>query len=320
MNKHNDTPQTLQDAIKFFSDPDRAHDLMVQARWPNGIACPHCGTLEEHTYLANYRRWKCKGCKKQFTVKVGTLFEDSPLSLEKWLTALWLVTNAKNGISSCEVARAIGITQKSAWFVLHRVRIAMQLGTVEKMRGPVECDEMYVGGLGKNKHANKKTNNGGRGIVGKEIVMGILERGKERNASKIRAKVVKDTKKPTLHSEVKANVELGAAVYTDNHYGYWGLSPDLEHAWVDHAIRYVDGQIHTNGCENFWSLFSRMLHGTYTHVDPRHLQSYLDEQTARFNLRGGNDGSRFLKVVKSISGKRLTYQELTERGLVNIAE
>ncbi len=314
MNGEQANPKTLQEAIKYFSDPDRAHAMVVAARWPNGIACPHCGTLDEHTYLANYRRWKCKGCKKQFTVKLGTIFEDSPLKLETWLAGMWLIANCKNGVSSHEIHRALGITQKSAWFLLHRVRLAMQNGSLEMFDGTIECDETYVGGLEKNKHKSKRQNLG-RGGVGKEIVMGILERGKEKGTSKIRAKVIRDTTKATLQGEVKATVTQGAEVFTDAHMGYRGLDSDLEHAWVDHAVKYVEGRVHTNGCENFWSLFSRMLGGTYTHIDPRHLQAYVDEQAHRFNNRKDNDAGRFESVLVSVNGKRLTYRTLTERGL-----
>jgi transposase-like protein len=307
-------PKTLQDAVKFFSDYEQTHALMVEARWPNGIACPHCGTVEP-TYMPKYRRFQCsQGCKKQFTLKTGTIFEDSPLPLEKWFTGMWLISNAKNGVSSCEVARAIGVTQKTAWYLLHRVRLIMQMGTFEKLRGPVEIDETFIGGLEKNKHEKKKKH-AGTGSAGKEIVMGILERGKEQGSSRIRAKVVSNTDKPTLHGEIRSNVQEGSKVYTDAHRGYQGLSPDLEHAWVDHAVKYAEGQVHTNGCENFWSLFSRMLHGTYTHVDPQHLQAYVDEQAHRFNMRSLKDAERFKEVTKSVIGKRLMYKELITRSL-----
>jgi transposase-like protein len=266
------------------------------------------------TFLAKYYRWKCNGCKKQFTVKVGTLMEDSPLPLKKWMVAVWLITNAKNGVSSCEVGRAIGVCQKTAWFVLHRVRCAMEEQFDEKIPGPVEADETFIGGKEKNKHGDKKLRRG-RGSVGKEVVMGILERATETDHSTMRAKVVADTTKDTLHTEIRANVEPGAEVFTDAHKGYRGLSDDYRHAWVDHAVKYVEGAIHTNGCENFWSLFKRMLHGTYTHIDPRHLQSYIDEETSRFNNRKLEDGERFHETMRGMDHKRLMYKQLTERGL-----
>jgi transposase-like protein len=309
-------PKTLHEAIKHFADADVAHRFFVTLRWPDGVTCVYC-SCERLSYISTRRTWACKDCKKRFSVKVGTVMEDSPLKIETWAAAMWLIVGAKNGISSCEIARALGVCQKTAWFLLHRIRHVMTTGSMEPFDGVVECDEMYIGGLEKNKHKDKKQN-AGRGGVGKEIVMGILKRSKEDGTSQVRAKVIPNTKKDTLHAEVKANVKKGAKVMTDAARGYQGLSEDLEHAWVDHAVKYVEGQVHTNGCENFWSLFARMLGGTYTHVDPRHLQAYLDEEVYRFNNRGGDDADRFTYVAASVAGRRLTWKELTERGLKNI--
>ena len=305
--------KTLLEITEYVADPKRAHDLAVGLRWPQGVACPRCGDMAV-TFLAKYYRWKCNGCKQQFTVKVGTLMEDSPLPIKKWMVACWLVTNAKNGISSCELGRSIGVCQKTAWFVLHRVREGMRFEYSEVLPGPVEADETYIGGKAKNKHASKNKHD--RGVKGKEIVMGILQRAKEQEASKIRAKVIQNTSKSTLQGEIRANVEPGAALYTDAHAGYQGLSADLEHAWVDHLVSYAEGAVHTNGCENFWNLFKRMLGGTYTHVDPRHLQGYIDEEVCRFNNRKGDDLERFVSTVQGMDRKRLTYEQLTERGLL----
>jgi transposase-like protein len=308
MNTELHIPQTLHEAIKFFADPDNALNFMIGMRWPGGIECPRCN-CSEVTFLATRRIWKCRGCKKQFSVKVGTIFEDSPLALEKWLMAMWMLVNCKNGISSHEVARDLGVTQKSAWYMLHRVRLAMKMGSIEKLVGPVEVDETFVGGKDKNKHKDKKPRLG-RGGIGKQIVMGVLERGGE-----VRTKVIPDTTRETLQSAVRAHVEPGATVYTDSHQGYRGLAPDLEHAWIDHAVAYAEGAVHTNGMENFWSLFDRMHDGTYTHIDPRHLQPYFDEEAFRFNNRRTNDGARFAIVAMEVVGKRIKYQELIERGL-----
>jgi transposase-like protein len=312
-------PQSLMEAIKQFSDPQVCHDFMVNFRWPGGVTCPYCGCVKL-SFISTRKVWHCKDCKKRFSVKVGTIMEDSPLPLEKWFAGIFLITNAKNGISSCEISRALDVTQKTAWFLLHRVRYIMDSGSMNKMTGSVEADETYIGGKAKNMHVDKRREKiNGRGGSGKTIVMGILERAAEMNVSNIRTKVVPDTTSNTLHAEIKANVETGAELNTDAHKGYRGLSEEYKHGWVDHAVKYVEGKIHCNGVENYWSLFKRMLHGTYTHVDPRHLQAYLDEQDSRYNLRTLNDGGRFAVAVMAVAGKRLTYSELAERGLKMMA-
>jgi transposase-like protein len=250
-----------------------------------------------------------KACHKQFSVKVGTIMEDSPIGLDKWLAAIWLIANAKNGISSYEIHRALGVTQKTAWFLLHRIRLAMQTGTFEKLSGQVEVDETYIGGLARNMHRSdrgrKIKGTGGAGS-GKVAVMGLLERN-----GKVRAKVIADTRQQTFKDEVRSNVEAGCELFTDAHRSYFGLKDDYIHQVIDHAEKYVDGQIHTNGIENFWSLLKRGIKGTYVSVEPFHLFRYLDEQTFRFNERKGKDADRFLRAVGSIAGRRLTYEELT---------
>lgn len=300
-------PKTLQDAIKYFSDADTCVTFMAMLRWPDGVTCPICeGTAV--SYLSTRRLWKCKACKKQFSVKVGTVMEDSPIGLDKWLCAIWLISNAKNGISSCEIHRALGVTQKTAWFLLHRIRLAMQSGTFEKMSGQVEVDETYIGGLARNMHRDKRKRLGGTGGSGKVAVMGLLERD-----GKVRAKVLCDIKQGTLQGEVRDNVESGCELFTDAHRSYHGLKADYIHKVIDHAEKYVDGQIHTNGIENFWSLLKRGIKGTYVSVEPFYLFRYLDEQTFRFNTRKGKDADRFIQTVKQVAGKRLTYDELTGR-------
>lgn len=299
------SPQTLLEAIKYFSDPDTCLKFVAELRWPQGVTCPRCQALEP-TFISTRRVWKCKGCKKQFSVKVGTIFEDSPLPLEKWLAAIWLIANAKNGISSYEIHRGLGITQKSAWFVLHRIRLAMKTGTFEKLQGTVEADETYIGGKVSNMHKSKRplgTSTGGRG---KSIVMGLLERN-----GKVRAKVIKETSKPTLHAEVMAHVEPGSELFTDTHPSYVGLDADFVHETINHMESYVRGKVHTNGLENFWSLLKRMIRGTYIRPTAFHLLAYLDEESFRFNERHGNDGKRFLRVLAGIVGRRLTWKRLT---------
>ncbi len=282
---------------------------MAKLRWPDGPVCPRCeGT--EHSFLTTRRLWKCKGCKKQFSVKVGTIFEDSPIGLDKWLAAIWLIANSKNGVSSHEAARALGITQKSAWFLLHRVRLAMQTGTFRKLGGDVEVDETFIGGKARNMHkdvrARKITGTGGKD---KTIVAGALQRGGE-----VRAAVVPDRTRATLEGHVRQHVAPGAALYTDALESYSGLAEDYAHATVDHAERYVEGQVHTNGIENFWSLLKRGLHGTYVSVEPFHLFRYLDERVFTYNQRGLTDFGRFAFVVGNVAGLRLGYAGLTGKG------
>ena len=309
----NDKPQTLQQAIVHFSDKDIAHQYVVNARWSDGVECPYCKG-KEHSYITTRRTWQCKSCKKRFTVKVGTIFEDSPIGLDKWLAAVWMIANAKNGTSSCEIARAIGVTQKTAWFMEHRIRAAMQSGTFEKLSGDVEADETYIGGKAENMHEWNKLRKGiqGRGTVGKAIVFGLLERNAGDMASKVTTKVVRNARKKTLQPEIKNNVNAGSNLFTDALQSYNGMD-EFVHQSIDHATEYVRGNVHTNGIENYWSLFKRALRGTYVSCDASHLFRYLDEQTFRFNNRRDNDSMRFDLVLSMVAGKRLTYAQLIEK-------
>ena len=301
-------PTTLQEAIIYFSNPVNCREYLVARRWPNGVTCPRCGS-KDVLFLEKYNRWHCraKHAAPQFTLKTGTIMEDSPIGLDKWLTAMWQIVNCKNGISSYEVHRAIGITQKSAWFLDHRIRFALTTSLGNKLSGQVEADETYIGGKARNMHASKRaakvTGTGGKD---KTAVMGILERG-----GKVRTKVLDNTKKKTLQAEVRAHVLAGSALFTDALLSYEGLS-DFQHEVIDHAVEYVRGEVHTNGLENFWSLVKRGLKGTYVSVEPFHLFRYLDEQGFRYNNRKGmNDGDRFDLAVRQIVGKRLTFDQLT---------
>jgi len=306
-------PATLLEAITYFADRDVALAFLANVRWPDGEqVCPKCGSVAEHYYLKNQRRWKCRDCRKQFSIKVGTIFEDSPISLSKWLPAVWLLVNCKNGISSYELARDLGVTQKTAWFMLHRIREAMRVGSFDKMDGEVEVDETYIGGKAKNMHKAKRerviTGTGGHD---KTAVMGLLERPRSAPHSLVRTAVIADSKKRTMEAVVRRHVEPGASIYTDRHFGYRGLAADFMHAVVDHITTYVDGRVHTNGLENFWSLVKRAIHGTYVSIEPFHVFRYIDEQAYRFNTRGDTDTGRFLSVLGNIAHKRLTYSELT---------
>jgi transposase-like protein len=243
------------------------------------------------------------------------MMEDSPIGLDKWLVATWLITNCKNGVSSYEIARDVKVTQKTAWFMLHRIRMAMQdryFGS--KFSGEVEADETFIGGKARNMHKSvheRRISGGGRNIQDKIVVMGVLERG-----GQVRTKVIPDRQKHTLQPIVREHVETGSALYTDEMGGYKGLDGEYLHQIIDHAVKYVNGRIHTNGIENFWSLLKRGLSGTYVSVEPFHLFRYLDEQSFRYNNRKKlNDAGRFNRVLSQIVGKRLTFAELTGKGL-----
>jgi transposase-like protein len=308
-------PKTLLEAIRYFSNADVCQDFMVALRWPDGVRCPTCDS-ENVGYVATRRVWECKTKhgKKQFSVKVGTIFEDSPISLDKWLASIWMIANAKNGVSSYEISRAIGVTQKSAWFMLHRIRLAMQSGDFEKMQGPVEADETFVGGKLKNMHKDKRDRVKGvakRGsIIGKTAVFGLLERHGPKGHSRVRAQIVRNVGRRVLLPEIRKNVAKGSKVYTDAARSYRLVRQEYEHEYIDHAEAYVRDQVHTNGLENFWSLLKRAIHGTYVSVEPFHLIQYVDEQVFRYNSRKDNDAGRFRDVSKGIVGKRLTYKQL----------
>ena len=303
-------PKTLQEAIVYFTDQENCLNYLVARRpeWATGVVCPTCGS-DKVSFLKNQLRWQCSvhHTKRQFSVKVGTIFEDSPIGLDKWLAAMWLILNAKNGISSCEIARALGVTQKTAWFMLHRIRLAQQGKQGGKLGGEVEVDETFIGGKSRNMHKEKRarviTGTGGKD---KTLVMGMLERG-----GNVRAVVVENRRKKELQANVREHVEAGAAIFTDELLSYDGLESDYKHAIINHAVEYVNGNVHTNGMENFWSLLKRGLHGTYISVEPFHLFRYLDEQAFRFNNRKLTDAERFDIGVREIVGKRLTYAELT---------
>jgi transposase-like protein len=306
-------PKTLQEAMVYFANPENCHEFMVRLRWPDGkVRCPRCNS-EEVEYLPNARVFKCykKHPKQKFSLKVGTIFEDSAIPLEKWLPVMWLVVNAKNGVSSWEIHRAMGVTQKTAWLMLQRARLAMQDDRKGgKLSGEVEIDESYIGGKARNMHRSakaKKLEGKGGGVAGKIGVQGILERG-----GHIRARVIDNSQRQNVVPAIRENVEHGSHVYTDELKSYFGLQADYAHDVINHAEMYVNGQIHTNGLENFWCLLKRGLGGTYVSVEPFHLFWYVDEQAFRYNHRkDANDGERFTAAMKQIVGRRLTYQQLT---------
>jgi len=303
-------PTTLQEAIIFYADPDNCHRKLVSKRWPDGVViCPRCGS-KSVKFNAKRRTWQCGSHhpRREFSVKVGTIFEDSPLPLSKWMTALWMVVNCKNGISSWENHRALGVTQKTAWFMGHRIRLALQNGSIEKLDGEVEADETYIGGKARFMHADKRAKKiHGTGGNGKVAVMGLLERHGE-----VRTKVVPDVQRETLQGQVREHVESGSQLFTDAWIAYEGLDAEYIHNVIDHAEAYAKGNVHTNGMENFWSLLKRGIRGTYVSVEPFHLFRYLDEQCFRFNNRSDlDDLDRFNLALSQVVGKRLTYAQLT---------
>ncbi|HYM78421.1 MAG TPA: IS1595 family transposase [Candidatus Dormibacteraeota bacterium] len=308
-------PKTLVQAIKYFADLDNCIDYLANRRWPKGPICPTCGRTDV-TYVPSRRLWQCKTRhpKAQFSIKTGTVLEDSPLGLDKWLPVMWMVANCKNGVSSWEIHRSLGVTQKTAWFMLHRIRLGMQDGFYGGKLGSgpdaeVEVDETFIGGKARNMHKDRKARLTGRIDDDKTVVVGFLERG-----GKVRTQIVTKRQKQNLQPIVREQVQAGAALYTDALKAYIGLDTDYGHQVVDHAVEYVHGRVHTNTLENFWSLLKRGLHGTYVSVEPFHMFRYLDEQMFRFNNRKDMDDSdRFRLLCTQIVGKRLTYAELTAK-------
>jgi transposase-like protein len=320
-------PKTLAQAIRHFADPDTCIDFLANLRWPDGVTCPQCGS-KEVSFISTRRIWKCKAkhSHRQFSVKVGTIMEDSPIPLDKWLTAMWLVCNCRNGVSSYEIHRALGVTQKSAWFMAHRIRLAMQQGfNITKLGGPggeVEMDEAFIGGKMKNMHSKRREAlrrvknecvQGQTTLIGKSAVMAVLDRDQR----EVRATVVRAINRESLQSAILSQLTPGCNVYTDEANLYRSLPKEYIHEFVNHMEKYVNGRVHTNGLENFWSLLKRGLGGTYVAVEPFHLFRYVDEQAFRYNNRAdksGNklsDAERFKRVASQIVGKRLTFKEVT---------
>ena len=322
-------PKSLQESIVFFSNSDNCINYLAIRRWPDGVvACPSCGN-KPCKFNEKRRTWTCAKhhAKREFSVKVGTVMEDSAIPLDKWMVATWMVTNCKNGVSSYEIARDVKVTQKSAWFMLHRIRLAMQDDTLGAKfgsggSGEVEVDESFIGGKMANRHKDRREHfdqvrsqtRDANGVkhAGRVAVQGILDRDLRR----VRAKVVPNVKRETLQYEILNQVEFGAKLYSDNAVAYNELASVYAHDVVNHATEYVKARVHTNGLENFWSLVKRQLHGTYVSVEPFHLFRYLDEQVFRYNNRGSKDNpltdsDRFALVVSQMLGKRLTFAEVT---------
>jgi transposase-like protein len=300
-------PTTLLAAVRYFEDETVCRDFLAGLRWPVAVSCVFCGS-EKVGHIATRSLWRCKDCRKQFSVKKGTIFEDSPISLSKWLPAIWLYSAGKKGRSSHQLARDLGITQKSAWFMSHRIRLAMETQSFDSpLSGEVEVDETIMGGHDQNKHAHLRRYMGRGSLPGKVAVIGLLERGGD-----VRAKMVPTRRTPVLQGEIRRNVAPGSIVYTDDFASYrHGLDADYIHEVIDHSEEYVRGRVHTNGIENFWSLFKRVIYGTHHSVEPFHLDRYLDETVLRFNTRKMTDAGRFTLTAARTAGRRITYKELT---------
>jgi len=299
-------PTTLQQAIQYFADSQRCLDFVIALRWPHGPVCPRCQS-QEYRFLKTRSIWECKGCKKQYSVKVGTIFEDSAIKLDKWLCAIWMIVNAKNGVSSYEIARSLGVTQKTAWFMMHRIRLALQKGSIDrKLMGEVEVDETYIGGNARNMHGDKRLKVlRTEGRFRKAVVIGMLERKGE-----VRTAAINAASAIILKDQINQHVVPGSTLYSDEWRAYQQVGKEYAHKVINHAETYVRGNVHTNSIENFWSLLKRGIKGTYVSVEPFHLFRYLDEQSFRFNTRKSNDQGRFMEALSSISGKRVQYCEL----------
>jgi transposase-like protein len=293
-------------AIRYFSNPMVCLETVAKAKWVNGPECPSCQG-QKVSFIKTRMLWTCLGCRKQFSVKVGTIFEDSAIGLDKWLTAMWLVANCKNGISSYELGRDLEVTQRTAWFMLHRIRYAMHHGTINKMSGQVEADESFIGGKARFMHADKREEKiHGRGPLGKAIVFGLLER----KTGHVHTEVVSHRRKRDLQPIIRQNVRKGAQLFTDELRSYEGLESEYAHKVINHAEAYAIGNVHTNRLENFWSLLKRAIKGTYVSIEPFHLFRYLDEEAFRYNERKATDAERFEKVLGLVSGRRLTYAQV----------
>jgi transposase-like protein len=298
-------PTTLLEAVRYFSDEAVCRDFLAGLRWPNGVRCIRCDS-DRVGFIATRSLWRCKECRKEFSVKKGTIFEDSPISLSKWLPAIWLYSAGKKGRSSHQLAKDLGVTQKTAWFISHRIRLAMDTDSFDApLSGEVEADETFIGGKDQNKHAHLRRPMGRGPMIGKAAVMGLLERHGE-----VRARVVPTRHKPILQAEIRRQVAAGSTVYTDELRSYQGLNEDYIHEVINHSEAYVRGHVHTNGIENFWSLFKRVIYGTHHSVEPFHLDRYLGETVQRFNTRQLRDDVRFTQTAGRVIGRRLTYKEL----------
>jgi len=306
------TFKSFAEMLKVLPDEAACRNYLELILWAGEPVCPHCGCKNENHYKLKSKGifkglYKCKDCRERFTVTVGTIFEGSHIDLRKWFIAVYIFSSHKKGISSHQLARDLGITQKAAWHMLGRIRYAFQLkGLTEKMDGLVQADESFFGGKNKNRHADKKVlESQGRSVKDKTPVLGLMK-----TAGNLHLSVVKDTKASTLKPVIKKMVEQGSIVVTDDWHGYKGLSKEYSHVVINHKENeYVRGVFHTNNIENFWSLLKRGIYGIYHQVSPKHLHRYCDEFAHRFNSRKIGSTERFDFSLRNTEG-RLTYKAL----------
>lgn len=301
--------KNLLDLLTYFKDEQVCCAYLERIKWSGGLVCPYDDCKHDKIFRCQDSKYKCAKCKRIYSVRIGTMFEDSRLPLQKWFAAIYLVTAHKKGISSLQLHRDIGVTQKTAWFMLHRIRHTLGLPHNEQLTGTVEADETFIGGAEKNKHKHKKTDNAqGRSVKSKSAVAGLLQRDGE-----VRAKKVDDTSAKNLRPFVVDNVAFGANLKTDEWGGYNNLGGLFQHKRINHLIgEYVNGETHVNGIEGFWSLLKRGIYGIYHSVSAKHIQNYVDEFVFRYNTRGTSEDKRFASMLSNIS-KHISYKQLIRR-------